>query len=117
MMDPLGLALENFNAVGLWRTNDRGEKIDSSGTLPTGQQVRHAGDLIGVLRKQHAEDFARCVTQKLMTYALGRGLEYYDKCAVDTILANAKSNEYRFSAIVIGIIQSDAFQRKGYREE
>lgn len=117
LMDPLGLALENFDGVGLWRVNDRGNAIDSSGTLPTGEQVRHAGDLISILRKEHSDDFTRCVTQKLMTYALGRGLEYYDKCAVDKILADAKPSNYSFSTIVLGIIQSDAFQRKGYREE
>ncbi len=116
-MDPLGLALENFDAVGLWRLNDRGQTIDSSGTLPTGEAVRHAGDLIKVLRSEHSDDFARCVTEKLMIYALGRGLEYYDKCTVDKILTAAKKDNYRFSTIVLGVIQSDAFQRKGHREE
>ncbi len=86
-MDPLGLAMENFDAVGLWRINDHGEKIDSTGTLPTGEDVKHAGDLIRVLRTKYADEFARCLTEKLMIYALGRGLEYYDKCTVDKIVA------------------------------
>jgi hypothetical protein len=116
-MDPLGLAMENFDAVGLWRTNDHGQKIDSTGTLPTGEDVKHAGDLIRVLRSKYADEFARCLTEKLMIYALGRGLEYYDKCAVDKIVAKAKRDNYKFSTIIMGIIESDAFQRKGYREE
>ncbi len=117
LMDPLGLAMENFDAVGLWRTSDRGQPIDASGVLPSGDSVRHAGDLIKTLRSKHADDFARCLTEKLMTYALGRGLEYYDKCAVDRIVSDLKQDNYRFSVLLLGIIESDAFQRKGYREQ
>lgn len=116
LMDPLGLALENFDAVGLWRTEEFGERIDASGVLPDGQTVRHAGDLIRVLRSEHGDDFARCLTEKLMTFALGRGLEYYDRCAVDKILATAAKSDYRFSSIVYGIITSDPFVRKGVRD-
>ncbi len=116
LMDPLGLALENYDAVGLWRTKDRGEPIDATGVLPSGENVRHAGDLIKVLRTEHAEEFTRCLVEKLMIYSLGRGLEYYDKCAVDQIMAMAEKSDYRFYTLLYGIIQSDPFQRKGYRE-
>ena len=117
MMDPLGLALENYDAVGLWRTSERGEPVDATGTLPSGEEVRHAGDLIKVLRENHGAEFARCLTEKLMIYALGRGLEYYDKCAVDKIVSDASKSDYQFSELLGGVIGSDAFQRKGVREQ
>lgn len=116
-MDPLGLALENYDAVGRWRTSDRGNPIDASGELPTGEKVRNPGDLIRLLREQKSEQFVRTLTEKLMTYGLGRGLEYYDRCAIDLILANASKNDYRFQELLLGIITSDPFGRKGTRDE
>jgi len=116
-MDPLGLAMENYDAIGRWRTSDRGNPIDASGELPTGQKVRNAGDLIRLLRDQKSEQFVRTLTEKLMTYGLGRGLEYYDRCAIDQILAKASKNDYRFQELLLGIITSDPFGRKGTRDE
>ncbi len=116
LMDPLGLALENFDAVGLWRTQDAGEKIDASGVLPDGSSVKHAGDLIRTLRSKNPDQFARCLTEKMMCFALGRGLEYYDRCTVDKILVKLKADDYRFSTLVTEILVSDAFQRHGERE-
>jgi hypothetical protein len=116
-MDPLGLALENYDAVGRWRTSDRGNPIDASGELPTGEKVRTPGDLIRLLRDQKSEQFVRTLTEKLMTYGLGRGLEYYDRCAIDQILAKASKNDYRFQELLLGIITSDPFGRKGTRDE
>jgi hypothetical protein len=116
-MDPLGLALENYDAVGRWRTSDRGNPIDASGELPTGEKVRNPGDLIRLLRDQKSEQFVRTLTEKLMTYGLGRGLEYYDRCAIDQILAKASKNDYRFQELLLGIITSDPFGRKGTRDE
>ena len=116
-MDPLGLALENYDAIGRWRTMDRGSPIDASGELPTGEKVRNPGDLIRLVRDSKSEQFVRTVTEKLMIYAIGRGLEYYDRCAIDKILANASKNDYRFQDLLLGILQSDPFQRKGTREE
>jgi hypothetical protein len=116
-MDPLGLALENYDAVGRWRTSDRGNPIDASGELPTGEKVRNPADLIRLLRDQKSEQFVRTLTEKLMTYGLGRGLEYYDRCAIDQILAKASKNDYRFQELLLGIITSDPFGRKGTRDE
>ncbi len=117
LMDPLGLALENFDAVGRWRTKDAGAPIDASGELPNGEKVQHAGDLIRNLRERNADKFVRCLTEKMMTFALGRGLEYYDKCAVDQITAKLKANDNRFMVLVTEIILSSPFQRKGVKDE
>jgi hypothetical protein len=116
-MDPLGLALENYDAVGRWRTTDKGSPIDTSGELPNGESIKGPGDLIRTLREKNADQFARCVTEKLLIYALGRGLEYYDRCAVDKIMAKLTKDDYRFSTLIFEIVSSDPFQRKGVREE
>ncbi len=116
-MDPLGFALENFDAIGQWRTRDGNDKIESSGKLPDGKEVRGAGELITHLRSSGADKFARCLTEKMLTFAIGRGLEYYDKCAVDKIVAKLKSDDYRFSTLVSQIVLSDPFMRYGQREE
>jgi hypothetical protein len=110
-LDPLGFGLENFDAVGTWRDRDGGVAIDSSGTLPSGESFRGPKELKGVL-KAHTPEFARCLTQKMLTYALGRGLEDYDRCAVEEIVMSLESNRYRFSALVIAIAKSDPFQKR-----
>ena len=86
-MDPLGLSLENFNALGMFREKDRGQPINASGKLLTGETFHDMRELKEIIRKNHTEDFYRCLTEKLLTYALGRGLEYYDVEAVDRIVA------------------------------
>ncbi|MCC6510465.1 MAG: DUF1592 domain-containing protein [Pirellulaceae bacterium] len=116
LMDPLGFALENFDAIGRWRTLDGQDRIESSGTLPDGTTVKGAGELIVHLRDEQSEKFARCLTEKMLTFAIGRGLEYYDKCAVDKISAQLKTDNYRFSTLVSQIVLSDPFQRYGERE-
>ncbi len=116
LMDPLGFAMENFDAVGQWRTRDGNEKIESSGSLPDGKEVRGAGELIAHLRSAGSDKFARCLTEKMLTFAIGRGLEYYDKCAVDKIVAKLQSEDYRFSTLVSQIVLSDPFMRYGERE-
>lgn len=116
-MDPLGLALENYDAIGRWRTTDRGALIDASGELPSGEKVSNPGDLIRLVRDQKSEQFARTITEKLMTYGIGRGLEYYDRCAVDQILSEASKNDYRFQDLLLAIITSAPFDRKGTRDE
>jgi hypothetical protein len=116
LMDPLGMALENYDAIGRWRTQDRGQPIDTQGELPNGETVNGPGDLIRNLREKNAELFARCLVEKLMTYGLGRGLEYYDKCAVDKIMVAVEKEDYRFSSLILQIVLSDPFQRKGVRE-
>jgi hypothetical protein len=117
LMDPIGLALENYDAVGRWRTLDYGAAIDPKGELPSGEVVNGPGELIKNLRDKNTDKFARCLTEKMMTYALGRGLEYYDRCAVDRIQAKLAPDDYRFTTLIFEIITSDPFQRKGVRDE
>ena len=111
-MDPLGLSLENFNAMGMWRDAERGQKIDSTGRLITGEAFNNASDLKHILRAKHLPDFYRCLTEKMMTYALGRGIEYYDVEAVDRIVDGLEKNDGRFSALLMGIIESAPFQER-----
>ncbi|MGV3486153.1 MAG: DUF1592 domain-containing protein [Planctomycetaceae bacterium] len=116
MMDPLGFALENFDAVGQFRTRESGVEIDASGQLPDGTEFTGVEGLRQVLATQRKESFVRCLIEKMMTYAVGRGIEYYDKCAVDKIMLDAKQYDYKFAYIVAGIIESDPFQKLGDRE-
>jgi hypothetical protein len=113
VMDPLGFALENFDAVGEWRAMDRyaGEAIDPSGTLADGTAVSGPADLRQALVKR-SEQFVQTMTEKLMTYALGRGVEYYDMPTVRQIVRDAAKDGYRFSSIVTGIVRSPAFQMR-----
>jgi hypothetical protein len=114
-MDPLGFGFENFDGVGGWRTHDGKFKIDASGELPNGQKFQGPKELVKILKGREAE-FRRCLAEKLLTYALGRGLEYYDKCAVDDICAAVVRNDNRFSSLVLAIVQSEPFQyRRGKR--
>ncbi|QDV37978.1 DUF1592 domain-containing protein [Tautonia plasticadhaerens] len=110
-MDPLGFGLENFDAVGRWRDSDGEAPIDASGTLPGGDSFAGPGDLVALL-KARADDFARTLAENLMTYALGRGLEYYDRCAVDRILADLDGHDSRFGRLVADIVTSDAFRMR-----
>ena len=110
-LDPLGFGLENFDAVGGWRDKDGGADVDSSGTLPSGESFRGPGELKTIL-KAHTQQFTRCLTEKMLTYALGRGLEEHDRCAVDQIIKNVEADRYRFSTLVLGIVKSDPFQKR-----
>lgn len=116
MMDPLGFALENFDAVGQYRERDAGVAIDATGRLPDGTEFKGVAGLRDVLSTQRREQFVRCLVEKMMTYAIGRGIEYYDKCAVDKILLDSQKYDYKFAYIVAGIIDSDPFQKLGDRE-
>ena len=111
-MDPLGLALENFNALGMWREQERGQPIDAAGKLITGESFRDIRELKRILMARHRLDFYRCLTEKLLTYALGRGLEYYDVETVDRIVARLDREKGRFSAMLMGIIESNPFQKR-----
>jgi hypothetical protein len=117
LMDPLGLALENYDAVGRWRSKEAGQEIDPSGEFPTGEAIRNPGDLIRIIREQKSELFVRTLTEKMTVYALGRGLEYYDRCAIDKIISSASIDDYRMQSLIYYIVISDPFQRKGKREE
>jgi hypothetical protein len=113
-MDPLGFGLENFDAIGAWRDKDGRFPIDASGVLPGGPSFAGPKELRAILKARHA-DFARCLTEKVLTFALGRGLDYYDKCAVDKIVAALADNDYKFSTLVLGIVSSDPFQKRRQR--
>jgi mono/diheme cytochrome c family protein len=107
--EPMGIALENFDAVGAWRTLDEGQPIDASGVLVDGTKVTGVDSLRDVLVRNQGQ-FARVVTEKMLTYALGRGVEYGDMPLVRSIVKDAESTQYRFSSIILGIVKSQAFQ-------
>ena len=111
-MDPLGLALENFNALGMWREQERGNKIDTKGQLITGEAFTGPSDLKKVIKTERRVDFYRCLAEKLLTYALGRGLDYYDVHTVDEIVNRMEKEEGRFSALLMAVVESAAFQRR-----
>jgi mono/diheme cytochrome c family protein len=111
-MDPIGLAMENFNALGMWREQERGQSIEPAGKLITGESFNDLRELKHILVTNHRSDFYRCLTEKLMTYAVGRGLEYYDVETVDKIVRDLEQNNGRFSVLLNGIIESAPFQRQ-----
>jgi hypothetical protein len=111
LMDPIGLALENFDAVGRWRTLDGEVSIDPSDTLYNGVNVSGPAALRGVILN-HPDQFVRTMTEMLMTYGLGRGLEYYDMPTVRSIVKDAARNNYRFSSLVLGVVKSAPFLMK-----
>jgi hypothetical protein len=111
VIDPLGFSLENFDATGRWRVKEVAGVVDASGQLADGTPV----DGPVALRKailRHPEQFVRTMTEKMLTYALGRGLDYYDMPVVRSIAADAQSQNYRFSSIVLGIVKSTPFMKK-----
>jgi hypothetical protein len=116
MMDPLGFALENFDGVGRWRQRDGRDLIDASGKLPDGTQFDGVGELRQLLSTERKDQFTRCLAEKMLVYAIGRGTEYYDKCAIDKVMVYAQQNDYKFAYLIAGIIMSDPFQKQGYRE-
>ena len=111
-MDPIGFALENYDAVGRWRAKDAGSPIDASGVLPDGTKFVGPAELKKALAGPHADEFINTVAEKLLTYALGRGLEYYDKPAVRSITREAAQDQYRMSALVTAIVHSTPFQMR-----
>jgi hypothetical protein len=109
MMDPIGFALENFDGIGKWRTQDAGQKVDASGQLTDGTKIDGVVDLRNALLR-YSPQFARVLTEKLLTYALGRGVEYQDMPVVRAIVRDAARNNYRFSSLIEGIVNSEPFQ-------
>jgi hypothetical protein len=109
-MDPIGLALENFDAVGAWRTHDAGEPIDASGVMGDGTAIDGVAGLRAALL-QHPDVFVGTMTEKLLTYALGRGVTHHDMPAVRAIVRDAARKGYRLSALVEGIVQSAPFRK------
>jgi hypothetical protein len=111
MIDPIGLALENFDATGGWRIKDNGVPVDTSGELYDGTPLESPEDLREALLA-HQTSFLRTFTENLMAYALGRRVEYFDMPAIRAIVKEAKSDEYRMSSFVLGIVTSEAFRMK-----
>ncbi len=110
-MDPIGFALENYDAVGKWRTRFAGQPIDASGAIPGDAEFSGPDGLANLLLERPG-DFVGAVTEKLMTYALGRGLEYYDMPAVRSIVREAEEDDYRWSSVIMGVIESAPFQMR-----
>jgi len=114
-MDPLGFALENFDAIGRWREKDEDASIDALGILPDGAKFNGPAELQDILSQSRREEFVRCFAEKMLTYALGRGLDYYDQCTVDKIMKAAAQEDYRYSAFVKAVVNSDPFQQRRNR--
>ena len=113
-MDPMGLALENFDAIGAWRDKDGQFPIDASGNLASGRFINGPDQLRALLSRDYRKEYLSCLTEMLLTYALGRGLEYYDRCTVNRIVEGLDKSEYRFSSLVMALVKSDPFQlRRG----
>jgi hypothetical protein len=111
VMDPLGFGLENFDGVGRWREKEGDRPVDATGTLPGGESFKGPIELIGILTKQE-DTFRRHLARTLMTYALGREIEYYDKCAIDRVVEGTRRGGDRFSALVTEIVLSDPFLKR-----
>jgi len=110
-MDPLGFALENFDAIGKWRDVEDAQPIDTSGALPDGTKFQGPVELKQALVTRR-DDFVMNVAEKLLTYALGRGVEYYDRPALRAIVRNAAAEDHRWSSIILGIVRSTPFQMR-----
>ena len=108
-MDPLGLALEEYNGIGLWRDEEEGKPIETAGKLMTGEKFADVRELSKVIAEKRTRDFYRCVTEKLLTYALGRGVEYYDAPAIDQIVHDLEADG-RMRTLIYGIVDSAPFQ-------
>jgi len=116
-MDPLGFALENFDGIGRWRTASGADNtpVDSSGALLDGTRFQGPAELRKVLLR-HPEQVAITITEKLLTYALGRGIDYYDAPAIRKIVREGAPGNYRWSSVMKGIVRSTQFQMRRSRE-
>ena len=112
IMDPIGLAFEHYDALGRWREDDKGARIDPSGKLKTGESFENAEDLVHMLAHDKADLFVSCMAERMLTYALGRGVEYYDRPAVERISEVAKFRNYRFASLVMAVVTSVPFQKQ-----
>jgi hypothetical protein len=110
-MDPLGLALENFDALGRWREREQGNPVDATGKLITGESFTNVQELKRILVAEHSRDFFRCMSEKMLTYALGRGLSHQDVEAVDALVDRIERDDGRASALISGVVESAQFQR------
>jgi hypothetical protein len=111
-MDPIGFGFESFDGTGARREKDDGYAIDPSGQLVSGEKFQGATELTQILARQKRDDFVRCLSEKMLIYALGRGLEFYDKCAIEQITRDLRRGGYRFSALILAIAESVPFQQR-----
>ncbi len=114
-LDPLGFGFENFDGIGGWRDREGKFPVDASGTLPGGQSFKGPLELVAILKGRQSE-FRRCLADKMLTYALGRGLELYDRCALDDICSAVERDGNRFSSLVLAVVRADAFQNRRGRK-
>ena len=112
VIDPMGFPLENFDAVGAWRTEDAGAPVDAGGSMPDGSTFEGMAGLRTVLRGRASGLFVTILTERLLTYALGRGVEYYDAPALRAITGDAARTQHRFSSLILGIVNSVPFQMR-----
>jgi hypothetical protein len=111
-MDPIGFGLENFNAIGAWRDKEGTNSIDASGTLVSGDSFTGASELASVLADKHRDEFLNCLADKMLTYALGRGTEFYDRPALEKIVAAMDKHQDKFSSLVLAVTDSFPFQMR-----
>jgi hypothetical protein len=110
LMDPLGFGLENFDAIGRWRDSENGHPIDPAGTLADGQSFAGPAELLEILTKDPKDRFLRASASKMLTFALGRGLEYYDRPALDSIVSRTKEDDGRIHSLIHAVVESVPFQ-------
>ncbi len=108
-MDTLGLGFENFDAIGRWRIKSGDQPIDPSGVMPDGKKFESPLELVAILRSR-GDGFVRALAEKMLVYALGRGLTFYDRCAIDKIVDRVVEQDYRFSVLVTEIVKSEPFR-------
>ncbi len=111
-MDPLGFAFENFDGIGAWRKQDGGSEIDSSGELVSGESFTDSTELRKILMTTKKKEFVRCLTEKMLTYALGRGMEMYDRCAINDISNRIEKHDYKFAELIVEVARSVPFQMR-----
>jgi hypothetical protein len=113
-MDPIGFGFENFDGIGAWREKDGEFKVDAGGKLVSGEAFANAADLRKILMQEKRDEFLNTLAGRMLTFALGRGMEYYDRVSIDGIVTNLEKNRNRFSGLVLGVVKSPAFQlRRG----
>ncbi|HTD68277.1 MAG TPA: DUF1588 domain-containing protein, partial [Candidatus Limnocylindria bacterium] len=111
-MDPIGLALENFNAIGKFRDMEAGKPIDTAGQLITGEKFTNTVELARILVSSRKKDFYRCATEKLLTYATGRGVEYYDAPTIEKVMEQLERDSGKIRTLIYGIVESAPFQMR-----
>lgn len=116
-MDPIGFGFENFDGVGVWREKDGDFKVDAGGKLLSGESFGNAAELKRILVEQKRDEFLKTLASKMLTFAIGRGMEYYDVLSINGIVANMEKNGTKFSSLVMGVVESPAFElRRGEGE-